>query len=384
MQDEPQIEDVAVEVEPSTGSEPKEQPERERIRETIKRVRAGESATEDAGKDKAKQPLEEGLASEGKEEAPKGEAKEEKPKAEEAKGEPKQEEIKPPNSWKKDAKEAFEKLPPDLKAVVSQREKERDNAVFEAQRTASKAQKTLEKYETELKEVQKVESRVIDIAKELQTTPRQVINNVLDRMERINRNPVEGIIEIADHYKIDLVALVNGRKDLAYDQEIHDYDLALSQERARARRLEEQMQLVQQRAQEQEAQAENQRLNTLFKAWYESLDSDALEESRAVDPDIFDMYVDAFAQKYPNTPVSTILTQALEAAVAANPELRQARYDRLTAQQRAIEAQRVAEAKRKGGLTHSSLSPTPPGANGRSPNENDRDRIRSIVKSFRR
>ena len=254
-----------------------------------------------------------------------------------------------PQSWSAQDREVFKALPEPARNTILRREKE---LLADYTRKTGQAAQIMRRYAP-------IESVIAPHEESWRLsghTPEQVLGQLVSAQKRLDSNPIEGISIIMQSYGVtpqDLIDQV-GAGSAQNLPELHSVKEELRQLRETlSQRQQYEAQSQQQSRIEQVANFANEKdaQGNLLRPHFES-----------VSP-IVERLVGPLAKQQPGVPLPTILQQAYDQAVWANPQTRESllQKERETKQQTQIEEQkRKAEQAKKAGV---SINGTPGGGN---------------------
>lgn len=215
--------------------------------------------------------------------------------------------IDPPNSWAAEARAHWAKLPPEAQEYILKREGE--------------AHKAITWYGERVKSFEPIDKVITHFKPHFDRhgiQPAQSFAALLEAQSALDRNPVEGLINIARTYGIDLGALLNGQQSALPDPRVGQVEQRLNHI---------QQTIEQQRQQQEQAQfAEVSALIDTFKKDHPHFDS--------VEDELMGL-IPVMRQRHVGLSNKELLEKAYDSATYANPEIRK----------RIQEDQRVADEK---------------------------------------
>jgi hypothetical protein len=229
--------------------------------------------------------------------------------------------AKPPQSWSKEAKALWDKMPPELQAYTA----EQDKVVARAFTQTGQKTKALERALESYKPLNETLGKYADTLKGWGMTPHDAFDGMMQNTIDLSRNPKQAVIRIAKEYGVDIAALAYESLDpnslppdprvaerdteiLALRRQLHEAQNLLTADRTQMR---ERQELERQQERSYQAQQVRGGIDELAKTLP---DFDVLEE------DIADI-LPSFIRKHGNTKEAII--QAHKAAMAANPVTQQ-------------------------------------------------------------
>lgn len=244
--------------------------------------------------------------------------------------------VQMPPSWSKDKAERWAKLDPDTQADLAAREHQVHQAISNYGRQLKQAEP-----------IMRVVQENADVFRANNIDPAQGIAALVQAQKVLDRNPMQGIANIAQMYGIDLRAMVGqmyGQPAEHADEGFNPHIAQLQQELSQTRRELEQWKS--QQAAEREAATAAQ-----HESQVESLVRE-INEFANDKPDFDEVqgevmsYVQYLMQSSPGLSTRDMLSQAYERATWANPKTREARQKAAAAQRLQDAAKQAESAKR--------------------------------------
>jgi len=259
---------------------------------------------------KPEQPVEEKPVEANQEEAPKASA------------------IPPPQSWNAEAKAQWDKIPPEARNYIAQREGE-----------VHKAISRLGQYARDMEPIGQVINAYADRLQQLNTSPQAYINNLATMDVWLTRDPVGAMKKIAETYKVDLSSIAD---PFAFPADPQQQQTTAQLEAANQRiaYLEQLVGDTRQRVVGREAQ-EHQARQSAYEQQIEEFFSDKADVRELVDD--IELHIQRLRRSDPNLTTKQTLEQAYERARWAHPATRQKLMDE---QRVKAETARLEEAKK--------------------------------------
>lgn len=260
----------------------------------------------------------------------------------EIKAEPATPAIDPPISWSADMRPEFSSLPPKLQQYIAQRDKESHEAISRFGQERKSLEEKLRGYEPL---DQLVETHRSEFARR-GVTPAQAFAVLLDAQKRLDTNPWDGLVQIARSYNLDLHSLLQGNQQgqLPGNQTSPEV-ITLRNELSQIKSYLTEQQKREYEAQEarKKADADTAEKATAALAGQIAEFSKDKPHFKDVEDDVAGL-IPAIRAKNPDVGPLDILAKAYDAAIWANPGVR----ERILADQRkADEEKRRAETVKK-------------------------------------
>lgn len=227
--------------------------------------------------------------------------------------------VEPPHSWRKEAQEAFAKLPADVQQILAQHEAERDKGINAKLQEASAARQTVEAFD-------KIVQPYLPLIRAEGGTPLGAVQDLLNTAYQIRQNPAQTIARLAHQYGVDLSELAN----TAIQQP------KVSPELAETRQRLQQLESFIQRGAQQQQQQTLQQANSEIEQFKASGKAPYLDELRKDMGDLIELGK------------ATTLQEAYDKALRLNDNL----YQKVVAEKQATEAKAKAEAARKASVVN--------------------------------
>lgn len=261
----------------------------------------------------------------------------------EAAAEPAKPVIEPPISWSGDMKAKFASLPPEVQQYVAQRDKESHDAISRFGQERKSLEEKVKNYEPI---DQLVEARKAEFARR-GVTPAQAFSVLLDAQARLDSDPWGGLVQIAKTYGIDLQSLIPGQTGQTQygGNQTSPEVIALRNELGQIKSYLTEQQKRDFDAQEARKKADAEATEKSTAALASQIAEFSKDKShfKDVEDDVANL-IPAIRAKNPNDKPLDILAKAYDAAIWANPAVR----ERILADQRkADEEKRRAESVKK-------------------------------------
>lgn len=251
-----------------------------------------------------------------------------KPPEAEKPPEPAKHAVPPPNSWAKEAKAEWDKLPPKVQETIAQREAESHKAISSLGQFA--------------KAMEPIHNTLSEHADRIRASGKDVATYMADVMradQALARDPVGFIREIADHFKLDTNAIFDPFSVPSQDAQSQQVTAQLNAAWQEIEHLKRQLGDTRQRVEGREAEEQKAR-QSQFESDVQAFASDKPDfDELAADIEINCAQI---KRSNPTLSAKEVLQQAYDRARWANPATRERL---LQAQQAEAEKKRLEQAK---------------------------------------